>query len=180
MKGIKRFRQAIKNQRDAGEGEFRLTYHDAEEIATEIDAELLGICSSAVLEIGRYAWAYGAPAPVDADGEVVPLTTKVMYTGFGDEITLKRFMFYYSNFRKCFVWHVASQDDAIFSLNILHLTFPDSWEKLEEDAKLAPRAYLEKRGMNPEKTERVASMMADLVSRAKALAERDAKGDDCD
>lgn len=47
---------------------------------------------------------------------------------------------------------------------------PDSWERLEEDAKLAPRAYLEKRGMNPEKTERVASMMADLVRRAKALA----------
>ena len=47
---------------------------------------------------------------------------------------------------------------------------PDSWERLEEDAKLAPRDYLEKRGMNPEKTERIASMMADLVRRAKALA----------
>ena len=47
---------------------------------------------------------------------------------------------------------------------------PDSWERIEEDAKLAPRDYLEKRGMNPEKTERVASMMADLVRRAKALA----------
>lgn len=47
---------------------------------------------------------------------------------------------------------------------------PDSWEQLEKDAKLAPRDYLEKRGMNPEKTERIASMMADLVRRAKALA----------
>lgn len=47
---------------------------------------------------------------------------------------------------------------------------PDSWERIEEDAKLAPRDYLEKRGMNPEKTERIASMMADLVRRAKALA----------
>ena len=46
----------------------------------------------------------------------------------------------------------------------------DSWERIEEDAKLAPRDYLEKRGMNPEKTERIASMMADLVRRAKALA----------
>ena len=47
---------------------------------------------------------------------------------------------------------------------------PDSWERIEEDAKLAPRDYLEKRGMNPEKTESIASMMADLVRRAKALA----------
>lgn len=47
---------------------------------------------------------------------------------------------------------------------------PDSWERIEEDAKLAPRDYLEKRGMNPEKTERIASMMADLVRRSKALA----------
>ena len=46
----------------------------------------------------------------------------------------------------------------------------DSWERIEEDAKLAPRDYLEKRGMNPEETERIASMMADIVRRAKALA----------
>lgn len=46
---------------------------------------------------------------------------------------------------------------------------PDSWERIEEDAKLAPRAYLESRGMNPEKPERIASMMADLVRRARAL-----------
>ena len=50
---------------------------------------------------------------------------------------------------------------------------PDSWERIEEDAKLAPRDYLEKRGMNPERTERIASMMADLVRRAKALAKGD-------
>ena len=37
--GVARLRQAIKNQRDAGEGEFHLTYHDAEEIAAEIEDE---------------------------------------------------------------------------------------------------------------------------------------------
>lgn len=52
---------------------------------------------------------------------------------------------------------------------------PDSWERIEEDAKLAPRDYLEKRGMNPEKTERIESMMADLVRRAKALAKADSE-----
>ena len=53
---------------------------------------------------------------------------------------------------------------------------PDSWEKLEEDAKLAPRDYLESRGMNPEKPEGIASMMADLVRRAKALAKAGEQG----
>ncbi len=53
---------------------------------------------------------------------------------------------------------------------------PDSWERIEDDAKLAPRDYLEKRGMNPEKTERIASMMADLVRRAKALAKAGEQG----
>ena len=53
---------------------------------------------------------------------------------------------------------------------------PDSWERIEEDAKLAPRDYLEKRGMNPEKTELIASMMADLVRRAKELAKAGEQG----
>lgn len=53
---------------------------------------------------------------------------------------------------------------------------PDSWEQMERDAKLAPRDYLESRGMNPEKPERIASMMADIVSRAKALAKAGEQG----
>lgn len=70
--------------------------------------------------------------------------------------------------------NVTTIDDhaAYYTVKPPRLTHerPDSWERIEEDAKLAPRDYLEKRGMNPEKTERVASMMADLVRRAKALA----------
>ena len=66
-------------------------------------------------------------------------------------------------------WHSANPE------KLTHES-PDSWERIEEDAKLAPRAYLEARGMNPEKTERVASMMADLVRRAKALAKAGEQG----
>lgn len=68
MKGIERFRQAIKNQQDAGEGEFHLAYKDAEEITDEIENEL-----------SRLSWAQGVPAPVDANCETVPLTIEVMY-----------------------------------------------------------------------------------------------------
>lgn len=53
MKGIKRFRQAIKNQRDLGNGDLRLTYQDAEKLCCEIEEELLGICRSAEREIGK-------------------------------------------------------------------------------------------------------------------------------
>ena len=83
MKGIKRFRQAIKNQQDLGNGEFRLSYHDAEEIAAEIEDEL-----------ARVSWAKDVPAPVDADGNVVPLTTKVMYDDDGDRLSVASFTFY--------------------------------------------------------------------------------------
>ena len=52
IKGIKRLRQAIKNQRDAGEGEFRLSFADVVAICDEIDAEF-----------ARLAWAAGVPVP---------------------------------------------------------------------------------------------------------------------
>ena len=65
-----------------------------------------------------------------------------------------------------------SPNGMLYTIEPSRLTHerPDSWERIEEDAKLAPRDYLEKRGMNPEKTERIATMMADLVRRAKALS----------
>lgn len=72
----------------------------------------------------------------------------------------------------------AKDGCPMYSVNPENLTHErhDSWERIEEDAKLAPRAYLEARGMNPEKTERVASMMADLVRRAKALTKAGEQG----
>lgn len=50
---------------------------------------------------------------------------------------------------------------------------PDSWEQLEYDATLAPRDYLQARGLEEQKDGRIATMMLDLVSRAKALAEKE-------
>lgn len=114
MKGIKRFRQAIKNQRDTGEGEFRLTYGAAEDIAAEIEDE--------------YGWAAGVPVPRDADGEVVPLTTRLMYTNKGEIIRV---------WDTCFdghAWYVKGIDKGkLYLIGKLHLAQPDSWKKLEED-----------------------------------------------
>lgn len=167
--GVARLRQAITNQATCGSGQFELSIDSADILCREIEDELT-----------RLAWAHGVPAPVDADGEVVPLdTTEVMYNADGEELTVRLICYHQSNggwvaelYRPCAA--------IVDTLTKFHLSRPDSWEKLEEDAKLAPRAYLEKRGMNPEKTERVASMMADLLRRAKALAERDVKVADRD
>lgn len=135
MKGIKRFRQAIENQQDAGEGEFRLTYHDAEEIADEIDVEFFGICSSAEREIGRYAWAHGVPAPRDADGVAVPLTTKVMYGDDDRELEIIFFKFNIGNYATQWSALCKNKDGNIgyAAVSNIHLLRSDSWEKLEED-----------------------------------------------
>ena len=177
IEGIKRFRQAIKNQRDLGNGDLRLAYHDAEEIAAEIEDELLEICGSAEREIARYAWVHGIHAPVDADGEVVPLTTVVMYDKDGEEVRVSRFSLTNDGFEQNRrVWNARVMTGFIANLEDLHLHRPDSWERLEKDAKLAPRDYLQSRGMNPDKTDRIKTITTDIVRRAKALAERDAKG----
>ncbi|WP_432291255.1 hypothetical protein [Olsenella uli] len=161
--GVARLRQAIENQWDAGEACFTLPIGEATAICDECEDEL-----------ARLSWARGVPVPRDADGAVVPLAAEELYTNKGEKVLVDSICF------NGFFWYVKDLRREPCRLDRLHRGERDSWEKLEEDAKLAPRAYLDKRGMNPEKTERVASMMADLVSRAKALVERDAKGADCD
>lgn len=129
IKGTKRLRQAIKNQQDAGCGEFRLTYHDAEEIAAEIDDEF-----------ARLAWAKCVPAPVDADGEAVPLTTRVMYTSSGKKIELTEFYLLHSVLSGGFVWRaIRDTDNGVkdLKLDFLHRRRPDSWELLEKDVSKA-------------------------------------------
>lgn len=181
--GVARLRQAIENQRDAGEGEFRLTYHDAEEVADEIDAELLGICSSAVREIGRYAWAYGVPAPRDADGEVVPLDTTELYTDEGETILVASICL---NRR---LWYVRrAYCDETYWLDELHIAPHDSWEKLEKDVSKAEDkdicgyfGFAMNRPCSAECPARDARdscaviAVRDVARRAKALAERDVK-----
>ena len=133
----------------------------------------IGLCCG--LNIGAMSGSYGerlkrpTPKVLDADGAPIEVGETVYCDGRDEALTV-----------------VGSSDDAIgverttveddegtyYTVAPSRLSHkrPDSWERIEEDAKLAPRDYLEKRGMNPEKTERIASMMADLVRRAKALA----------
>lgn len=171
MKGIKRFRQAIKNQRDFGSGEFHLAYHDAEQIAAEIEDEL-----------AQLAWANGVPVPVDANGEVVPLTTLQMYDNDGNCGKINCYDSFFYN-QELLAWFVGT--DLVpepVEVASLHLNRPDSWEKLEEDVQKVSGegtcGYFGAKACDdscPAKCAPVSCSMyalKDILRRAKALAGR--------
>lgn len=121
---------------------------------------------------GEYCKRVKRPAPkvLDADGAPIKVGDVVYFVGgAGVRYAVKDIGFEPGG---AFVDIIDEKVRGSLMVSPEKLTHerPDSWERIEEDAKLAPRDYLEKRGMNPEKTERIASMMADLVRRAKALA----------
>lgn len=114
------------------------------------------------------SWYGNVPAPMDSNGCVVPLGTKeLVYRGETREVCA----FSYSTRHGC--WGVYFADGDGISLNTCAM--PDSWERLEEDARKAPREYIDARGIIDERDGRVAAMTSDLVRRARVLAERDEK-----
>lgn len=149
--GVRRLRQAIANQATCGSGQFELSIDSADRLCREL-----------VLDLARFAWAEGVPAPVDADGEVVPLDTTELYTDEGEMVCVWSICF------NQYFWHVRRLGDGRpYRLDKLHRTERDSWVLLERDVlTLAKCKFL----ADPEGDAK------ECVSRAKALAERDAKG----
>lgn len=93
----------------------------------------------------------------------MPLLTKKLYAGNGEALDVEFIGF---DGR----WVVTFDRKDLFNLDWFYLYKPDSWESLEEDAKKAPREYIEGRGITAGRDGRVAAMTSDLVRRAKALA----------
>ena len=113
-------------------------------------------------------WFDSVPVPMDANGCVVPLDTKeLVHKGETKEV----YSFLYSIRLKC--WFVEFWECV--DICVSSCTMPDSWESLKEDALKTPREYVEGRGINAELGGRVVTMTSDILRRAKALAERDAK-----
>lgn len=81
-------------------------------------------------------WHEGVPQPVDADGNVVPLATRTLYDGDGQEISVKEYVLFCSKCTGVQVWSVISSDGSIFMLDRCHLGRPDSWESLVADLEL--------------------------------------------
>lgn len=172
--GAARLRQAIGNQSAAGEACFALPIGEAYAICDEVDDEL-----------ARVSWAQGVHAPVDADGEVVTLTTKVMYGDDGSAMTIRSLTCYTDGE----MWRAETTSPKVAgftNVSLLHLHSPDSWERLEEDVarcddKLISCAYYNRvlgecDGCPSDGPEYCGSkIMHDILRRAKALAGRGAK-----
>lgn len=112
------------------------------------------------------SWAKGVPAPVDADGNVVPLNTTELYTDDGEIVYVNNIRF------NGYTWFVGAEYSCkLYRPNKLHLAGQDSWELLEKNIlTLAKCKFL----IDPEGDAK------ECIRRAKALAERDAKKADRD
>lgn len=69
--------------------------------------------------------------PKDAEGREIPLDTKVLYDANGKEVEVSRWQ-YYPRVGQGY-WNFKSDRNKYYRQDEVHLTPPDSWEKLEED-----------------------------------------------
>ena len=174
--GVARLRQAIENQVAAGEACFSLTI-----------GEVTAICDELEDELARFAWAESVPAPRDADGEVVPLDVMTFYTDEGEPLSCGSI---------CFNggwWYIKVMSGKVEAVKKLHLAEPDSWEKLEKDISKAAGedicgyfGFILNKPCSAECPARdshdscAVVAVRDVMRRAKALAEHDAKETDRD
>lgn len=176
--GVARLRQAIENQTTCGSGQFELSFDSADKLCREIEDEL-----------AQMSWAKDVPAPLDTDGKLVLLRTEVLYTDEGEEFSVGGF----SYLRDEKAWAARgvrkhSERLCVVGLRRLHLTKPDSWEKLEKDVSKAGDedicgyfGFAMSRPCRAECPARDAHdscaviAVRDVMRRAKALAEHDEK-----
>lgn len=69
-------------------------------------------------------WYEGVPAPMDADGNVVPIMTRTLYDGEGREASVMEFALICSKYTGAPVWLVRQTDGQIFMLDRCHLEPP--------------------------------------------------------
>ena len=81
-------------------------------------------------EVGN--WCSGVPAPVDADGNVVPLTTTVMYDEVGNERLVSGHCSFTYHSGDC-QWGVNFGPNGGGLVSRFHLVPPDSLERLADD-----------------------------------------------
>lgn len=73
---------------------------------------------------------------MDADGREIPLDTVALYDDSGNVYSIRRFIYtndFDLNDKWMNSWYVVTDDYKTAKSELMHLTKPDSWEKLEED-----------------------------------------------
>lgn len=74
--------------------------------------------------------------PKDAEGREIPLDTVALYDDSGNVYSIRRFIYtndFDLNDKWMNSWYVVTDDYKTAKSELMHLTKPDSWEKLEED-----------------------------------------------
>lgn len=76
--------------------------------------------------------------PKDADGREIPLDTEVLYDECGTKVSVKEFLYRTLAESQKNSWTIKAQYEGNLYYNSfkpknMHLTQPDTWEKLEED-----------------------------------------------
>lgn len=74
--------------------------------------------------------------PKDAEGREIPLDTVALYDDSGNVYSIHRFIYtndFDLNDKWMNSWYVVTDDYKTAKPELMHLTKPDSWEKLEED-----------------------------------------------
>lgn len=74
--------------------------------------------------------------PKDAEGREIPLDTVALYDDSGNVHNIRRFMYtndFDSSDKWINSWYVVTDDYKTAKSELMHLTKPDSWEKLEDD-----------------------------------------------
>lgn len=79
------------------------------------------------------SWAEGVPAPVDRDGNSVPLTTRRLYDKTGREFAVREIALVNFMIGEGQTWRVERPNGFAMMLDSCHLNPPDSWERLLED-----------------------------------------------
>lgn len=74
--------------------------------------------------------------PKDAEGREIPLGTVALYDDDGNVHSIRRFIYtndFDLNDKWMNSWYVVTDDYKTAKSELMHLTKPDSWEKLEDD-----------------------------------------------
>lgn len=74
--------------------------------------------------------------PKDAEGREIPLDTVALYDDDGNVHSIRRFIYtndFDLNDKWMNSWYVVTDDYKTAKSELMHLTKPDSWEKLEDD-----------------------------------------------
>lgn len=79
------------------------------------------------------SWAEGVPAPVDRDGNVVPLVTRELYDETGRKFAVREIALVNFMIGEGQTWRVKRPNGLAMMLDRCHLERPDSWEQLLKD-----------------------------------------------